>query len=32
MDEGGKWQLIAVAAAVALAVFAAVRWLDREPG
>lgn len=31
MDEGGKWQLIAVAAVVALAVFAAARWLDRGP-
>jgi competence protein ComEA len=28
VDEGGKWQLIAVVAAVGLAAFAAVRFLD----
>jgi competence protein ComEA len=31
MAEGAKWQLVAVVAAAALAVFALVRMLDREP-
>jgi competence protein ComEA len=31
VDEGWKWQLVAVVGMVALAVFAAVRFLDRGP-